>query len=175
MAVKVASSILHLLQINSPSSSPLLSIQYVPLLRSTLFLLPTYSLYSFYYHYLLRKMKYSEILPYTPLLVSKVAAKISLGIGSVTGCQLLALLLAGTALADTNHRDMVRRNPAPPTLAECLTKEVPGFSTGTKVSIQALRNCMGQVQKREATDAEEADVDVTSYIIDGGKPNVRVT
>ena len=69
---------------------------------------------------------------------------------------------------------MVRRNPSPPTLAECLGKEVPGFRDGTKVPIQALRNCMGQVQKREEFGGEEADVDASSYIIDGGKPNIKV-
>ena len=33
---------------------------------------------------------------------------------------------------------------------------------------------MGQVQKREEFGGEEADVDASSYIIDGGKPNIKV-
>jgi hypothetical protein len=86
----------------------------------------------------------------------------------------LALLFAGIALADFERGGMVRRNSAPPTLAECLAKEAPGFNTGNKVPIQALRDCMGKVQKREEMDAEEADVDVSSYVIDGGKPNIPI-
>jgi hypothetical protein len=95
-------------------------------------------------------------------------------VGTLSACQVLALLLAGIALADVETGTMVRRNPAPLTLAECLSKEAPGFNTGTKVPIQALRDCMGKVQKRQDMDAEEADVDVTSYVIDGGKPNIPV-
>jgi hypothetical protein len=86
----------------------------------------------------------------------------------------LALLFAGIALADVESSGMVRRNPPPPTLAECLAKEAPGFNTGNKVPIQALRDCMGKVQKREEMDVEEADVDVSSYVIDGGKPNIPI-
>lgn len=90
--------------------------------------------------------------------------------GYVAGCQFAVLLLAGLATATANKDPNFRRNPAPNTLAECLAKQAPG--SGTTVPIQVLKSCMGQVQKREVD--EEQDGDATSYIIDGGKPNIVV-
>lgn len=83
-------------------------------------------------------------------------------------------MLTSAAAGSAVDAAIVRRTPSAPTLAECLGKEVPGYRDHAKVPIQALKKCMGQVQKREEIGAEEADVDVSSYIIDGGKPNVKI-
>lgn len=84
-------------------------------------------------------------------------------------------MLTSVAAGSAIDVAMVRRTPSPSTLVECLANEAPGFRDSTEVSIQALKNCMGQVQKREETSTEGADVDASSYIIDGGKANVKVT
>jgi hypothetical protein len=95
-------------------------------------------------------------------------------VGNVAGYQLLALLLAGLASASAEREATFRRNPAPATLADCLIKQVPGFNTGSKVPIQALKNCAAQVRKREI-GAGQLEDDVASYTIDGGHPNIIVT
>jgi hypothetical protein len=88
------------------------------------------------------------------------------------GYQLAALALAGLSSASAIGNVNLGRSPVPATLAECLVKQVPAFSADSKIPIQALRTCMGQVQKRGEMGAEEVDIDVASYTIDGGKPNV---
>lgn len=52
------------------------------------------------------------------------------------------------------------------TLSECLAERVPNFYTGGKPAVQIMKDCMGQVGKR---DEVEADMDVLEYTIDGGK------
>jgi hypothetical protein len=121
-------------------------------------------------------MKYGTVtVPPVTVTSNSVTNRFLLGVTTVTGCQLVALLLAGFASASVINNANLSRSPAPATLADCLVKEVPGFSSVSKVPIQALRTCMGQVQKRGETETEEVDLDVASYTIDGGKPNVVVT
>ncbi|KAH5246729.1 hypothetical protein HBI71_179000 [Parastagonospora nodorum] len=93
---------------------------------------------------------------------------------TATGCQLIVLVLAGFASASAINHANRRRAPAYGTLAECLMKEVPGFDKNSMVSIQALRACKDNMQKREVMETEEAEEDAANYIIDGGKPNVKV-
>ncbi|KAH7088380.1 hypothetical protein FB567DRAFT_337730 [Paraphoma chrysanthemicola] len=96
---------------------------------------------------------------------------------SMTLSQFLVAVLAGTviAVANPDPEANFRRHPAPATLAECLKARIPNFYSGGKPSVQVIKDCMGQVSssKREIGD-DEADVDVTDYVIDGGKKNVIV-
>lgn len=83
-------------------------------------------------------------------------------------------MLGALATAKSVENAKLRREPAPSTtLAECLGQKVTGFNTGSEVPIDALKSCMGQVAKRGIED-EEPDNDVTSWIIDGGHPNVII-